>query len=76
MAYHLFASFKLHHDLDYRKQDCARYAFFFHINSTFHSYSILNTISFHQRLALKDMRYVIIECITPTKQTLSFDDVK
>lgn len=29
MAYHLFASFKLHHDLDYRKQDCARYAFFF-----------------------------------------------
>lgn len=21
--------FKLHHDLDYRKQDCARYAFFF-----------------------------------------------
>lgn len=49
MAYHLFASFKLHHDLDYHKQDCARYAFFFHINSTFHSYSILNTISFHQR---------------------------
>lgn len=67
MAYHLFASFKLHHDLDYRKQDCARYAFF---------HSILNTISFHQRLALKDMRYVIIECVTPTKQTLSFDDVK
>lgn len=29
MAYHLFESFKLHHDLDYRKQDCARYAFFF-----------------------------------------------
>lgn len=29
MAYHLFASFKLNHGLDYRKQDCARYAFFF-----------------------------------------------
>lgn len=42
MAYHLFSSFKLNHDLDYRKQDCARYAFFFHINSTFHSYSILS----------------------------------
>lgn len=75
MAYHLFASFKLHHDLDYRKQDCARYAFFF-ISIVLFSYSILNTISFHQRLALKDMRYVIIECVTPTKQTLSFDDVK
>lgn len=71
MAYHLFASFKLHHDLD-----LCKICLFFHINSTFHSYSILNTISFHQRLALKDMRYVIIECVTPTKQTLSFDDVK
>lgn len=71
MAYHLFASFKLHHDLDYRKQDCARYAFFFT------SIVLFTAIQFwNQRLALKDMRYVIIECVTPTKQTLSFDDVK